>query len=69
MILLLELFQPTGAICLQVAIRVAHGRSEESGLISDDGIAEWQTLSLVVPRPVCKRSFNVWKFALGSFDR
>jgi hypothetical protein len=69
MILLLELFQPTGAICLQVAVGVTHGRSEESGLISDDGIAEWQTLSLVVPRPVCKRPFDVWKLALRSFDR
>jgi hypothetical protein len=40
MILLLELLQPTGAIRLQVAIGVTNGGGEESGLISDDGIAE-----------------------------
>ena len=38
MILLLELFQPTGAVGLEVAVRVAHCLGEEACLVADDGI-------------------------------
>jgi hypothetical protein len=67
-ILLLELFQPTGAVRLEVAVRVTNGGRKKSGLISNDGIAERKSLSLVVSRPVCKRTFNVRKLALRSFN-
>lgn len=40
MIFLLELLQPAVTVGLEMAIRVAHGRSKETGLIPDDRIIE-----------------------------
>ena len=52
MILLLELFEPTVAVDLQVAVRTAHGSGKESGLVSDDVVVQRQALTLMVPGPV-----------------
>lgn len=63
MIFLLEFLQPASAVRLEVAFVVAHSRSKESRFLANDCIIERQTLSLMVPSPICKSSFDVREFA------
>lgn len=64
MILLLELLQPAGTVCFQVAVRVAYSLREESGLVADDRVGKLVSLPLVVPCPVRKCSLNIRELAL-----
>jgi hypothetical protein len=68
MILLFELFQPTGTVRLEMAVRVTYGRCKEPSLFSNNGVTERQALPLVVSRPICKRTFDVGEFSLRPFN-
>jgi len=69
MILLFEFLKPAITVDLEMTFRVPNGCREKSSLVSNDGIGQGQSLSLMVPCPVRKRSFDVREFAFRSLDR
>lgn len=69
MVLLLELLEPGRVVDLIVAFGAAHGRCENSGLVSDGVVVERQSLTQAVFRPLGQRAFNVWEFTFCSSDR
>lgn len=64
MILLLELLQPAGTVCFQVAVRVAYSLREEPGLVADDRVGKLVSLPLVISCPVGECSLNIRELAL-----
>lgn len=68
LVFLLELFEPDGTVDFGVTLLTSHRGGEESGLVADDVVAQRQSLSLVVSRPIRERPLNVRKLALGPLD-
>ena len=69
MILLFELLEPGIAVHLDMAIRTSDRSREESSFLSNGTVCQWETLPLMISRPVRQGSLDVRKFAFGSFDR
>ena len=68
MVLLLELLQPAGTVCFQVAIRVAYSLREEPGLVADDRVGKLVSLPLVISCPIRKCSLNIRELSLRLSD-
>ena len=66
-VFLLEFLKPGRISELRLAISVANSGCESVGLLLDFGVGQWLSLSLLVPSPIDKSTFNVWEFAFDTF--